>query len=606
MKLRICILVLFGFFVAVSSAGAFEPETLIVNDTLQKIYDGFSPPAVIKVTKGVYVARGYNRDNPVLIVGPSGLIVIDPGESIYAAERVKSAFNAELDNIFDKKPVKGIIYTHHHDCHINGASVFAGKDTEIIGHENLMKSLYDEWWGQVYPSRAAGGVKMGGLLFKKTDHEWDPGWYRGIVLAGDQINGPSGFLPPTRTVKDELKTTIAGVNLKLISTPAETGDIIVIWLPDKKVLIEIGIIYEAFPALVTMRGSGQRNPLNYINSLKICRDLEPKYLVKLHGNNPVTKGRENVRRFLTDFSDAIQFVHDQTIQYMNKGLAPGEIKDLIELPRHLAESSYLQETYGRIDWDVYHIFRYYRGYYTDKTRDLFPQSPIDEARMAAELAGGVNELAAKAYKAYVAGKLEWALKLADYALLLDKDNVSAFDTKKAAMLDLAEKTMNSQARNMLLSDYLLMTKQAYLPIDKPKFVFSIIDDNAVEFMPMDSLFRIMAVNLIASKSIEKDIIVGLKLTDINNNNQHDYKNKHKGKHGSNDPSRYSLHVRKGILEVESDNPKKAEFKIITDSLTWKELVLGKLKPEDAVDKKQVVIAGGDQQEFYDFMDLFDE
>ncbi len=606
MKLRICIMVLFGFLVAVSSAVAFDPKEVEVNDTLQEIYDGFFPPAVIKVTDGVYVARGYNRDNPVLIVGPSGLIIIDPGESIYAAERVKSAFNTKLDNIFDKKPVKGIIYTHHHDCHINGASVFADKHTEIIAHENLMKSLYDEWWGQLYPSRAAGGVKMGGLLFKKNQFEWDPGWYRGVVLAGDQISGPSGFLPPTRTVKDELKTTIAGVNLKLISAPGETGDIIVIWLPDKKVLIEIGIIYEAFPALVTMRGSGQRNPLNYINSLKICRDLEPEYRVKLHGNNPVTEGKENVRQFLTDFSDAIQFVHDQTIQYMNKGLAPGEIKDLIKLPPHLADLPYLKETYGRIDWDVYHIFRYYRGYYTDKTRDLFPQSPIDEARMAAELAGGVEELAVKANKAFVDDKFEWALKLADYVLLLDEDNVSAFNTKKDAMIALAEQTMNSQARNMLLSDYLLMTGQAKLPIDDPKFVFSIIDPNAVNFMPMDSLFRIMAVNLIASKSVEKDIIVCLQLTDINKHKKHNYKNIHKQKDGSTEPSRYALHLRKGILEVESDTLKKAEFKIITDSMTWKEMVLGKLQPEDAVSNGQVVIAGADPDDFYDFMHLFDE
>jgi alkyl sulfatase BDS1-like metallo-beta-lactamase superfamily hydrolase len=602
MKLRICILVLFGFFVAVSSAGAFDPVEVPVHPALEKIYDGFFPPAVIKVTDGVYVARGYNRDNPVLIVGRSGLIVIDPGESIGAAEEVKNAFNAKLDNIFDKKPVKGIIYTHHHDCHINGASVFADEHTEIIGQENLMKSLFDEWWGQMYPSRAEGGVKMGGIIFQN-----DPGWYAGYVLAGPQILGPSGFLPPTTTVKDELETTIAGVKLKLISAPAESRDVIVIWLPDKKVLIEIGIIYEAFPALVTMRGSGQRNPLDYISSLKICRDLEPEYLVKLHGNNPVTKGKKNIQRFLTDFSDAIQFVHDQTVQYINKGLTPGEIMNLIKLPPHLANSSYLQETYGRIDWDVFHIFRYYRGYYTGQPRDLFPQSPKDEADMAAELAGGVDKLAAKAAAAYAAGNFEWALKLADYALLIDEENASAFVTKKDAMLKLAEKTMNSQARNMLLSDYLLMTGQAdELPIGNPKLIFSMIDPNAVNFMPMDSIFRIMAVNLNADKSEEKDIVAALKLTDINNNNQHDYKNKHKRKHGGNDPSRYSLYVRKGILEVDSDMPKKAEFKIITNSMTWKQLVLGKIQPEDAVSDGQVVIAGADPEEFYDFMELFDE
>lgn len=346
----------------------FDPPAVPINPVLKEIYSGFFPPAVIEVTDGIYVARGFNRDNPVLIVGPAGLIVVDPGESIPAAEKVKSEFNAYLDNIFDKKPVKGIIYTHSHDCHVNGASVFAGEHTEIIGHEQLMAALFDEWFGPVYPSRAIGGAMMGGIPYLH-----DPGWYAGGTIFGPQIVGPQGFLAPTKTVKGELKTNIAGINLRLIAAPGETRDIIVAWLPDKDVLIEIGIIYEAFPALTTMRGSAQRNPMDYINSLKLCRDLEPEYLVKIHGNNPVTTGKENIRKFLTDFSDAIQFIHDQTLQYMNKGLTPGEIKDLIVLPPHLAGLPYLQETYGSIEWDVFHIFRYYRGYYTGKIRDLFPQ-----------------------------------------------------------------------------------------------------------------------------------------------------------------------------------------------------------------------------------------
>jgi len=373
-----------SLLVFATAAAGFEPPSVPVHPTLWESYVSFFPSAVLKVTDGVYVARGYNRDNPTLIEGVNGLIVIDPGESILAAQAAKDAFNAELDNIFDKKPVKAIIYTHSHDCHINGASVFADDHTEIIAHENLLTALYDEWFGQVYPSRADGGVKMSGFFFLN-----DPNWYTGYVLAGPQQFGPSGFLPPTTTVKGELKTTIAGVQFVLMPAPAETRDIVIVWLPQKKVLIEIGILYEAFPALVTMRGSGQRDPLEYLNSLKLCRSLNPEYLVALHGAHPITAGREQVRQVLTDFSDAIQFVHDQTVQYLNRSFAPGEIKDLIALPPHLATSPYLLETYGRLDWNVYHIFRYYRGYYTGKVRDLFPQSPLSQAQMAAELAGGL-------------------------------------------------------------------------------------------------------------------------------------------------------------------------------------------------------------------------
>ena len=99
-----------------------------------------------------------------LIEGKDGLIIVDPGESLQAAEVVKEAYNKQLNNIFDRKPVKAVIYTHHHDCHIHGASVFADNDTEIIAHDLLDDTLYYDWYGQLFPSRAEGGMMMAGVL----------------------------------------------------------------------------------------------------------------------------------------------------------------------------------------------------------------------------------------------------------------------------------------------------------------------------------------------------------------------------------------------------------------------------------------------------------
>ncbi len=576
------------------ATAAYEPEAVPVHPTLLDKYEEFFPPTVIRVTEGVYVARGYNRDNPALIEGDDGLIIVDPGESIPAARIVRAAFNAHLDNILDKKPVKAIIYTHEHDCHIHGAAVFAGEHTEIIAHESLVHSLFDEWYSQIYPSRVVGGMKMAGLLFQDAPVRDGQGWYVGYVLSGANILGPSGFLPPTKTVKGELKITIAGVEVQLMAVAAETHDVILVWLPGKRVLIEIGVLYEAFPALTTTRGSGQRNPLDYVATLKLCRSLNPEYLVALHGPNPVTSGEEAVRQYLTNFSDAIQFIHDQTVHYLNQGLTPGQMKDLIVLPPHLASSPYLQETYGAKDWDICHIFRYYRGYYTGLIRDLFLQSPLQEARMSAELAGGVDALAGKAQQALEADNLEWALRLADDVLLLDSENAAAFETKKAAMLALAETTMNSQARNMLLSDYLQMTGQIRVafPFENPKALFSRIAPNIIRLMPLDALHRIMAVNLNASKAMETDVAMRLQLTDVQEDKP-------------TDAHTTTLQVRKGVLEVDPPFSGTAQFVISTDVQTWKELVLGKLAPSNAVAEGKVVISGGTPEHFYAFMGLFD-
>jgi len=587
MKVRSLWILLFSFFVLTLPAAAFEPPSIAVHPKLQGLYESFFPGKVLRATDGVYVTRGYNRDNPVLIEGVDGLIIIDPGESKNAAEIVKSAFNAHLENIFDRKPVKAIIYTHHHDCHIHGASVFANTETEIIAHENLMTTLFYDWYSQLYPSRLEGGVKMSGNLFAK-----DPGWYAGCGLFATQIPGDSGFLPPTKTVNDTLEINIAGVNISLFSTPGETRDILLVWLPDKKTLIQIGNFYQAFPAITTIRGAYPRDPLSYISSLDFYRSLNPEYMVLCHGPNPVMVGKDNINRTLTNYRDAIQFVHDQTVQYMNKGLTPGEIQALVKLPPHLVDDPFLQEVYGAVDRNIYEIFWWYRGYFSGKCRDLFPQSPLQKAEMARDLAGGVNFLAAKAKDALDDGKLEWALELADDVLLLDSGNADARATKNAAIILLAEETMNAQTRNYLLSEYLLETGQAQLPIiGKPKLAFAHMDENAVRLMPMDTLFRIMAVSLNASKSLEKDMIAGLFLLDIVSSAAPSY-------------SYYTLNVRRGILEVKEATMFSGEFIIFTDPVVWKKLVLGKLDPQTAVSDGDVYLYQLNPEDFCDFMDLF--
>ncbi len=90
MKSSTCLVLLLVAFAFISaSATAFEPEVVDTNPKLADFTAAFFPPQVLNVTDGVYIARGYNRDNPVLIEGTDGLIVIDPGESIIAAEIVK-------------------------------------------------------------------------------------------------------------------------------------------------------------------------------------------------------------------------------------------------------------------------------------------------------------------------------------------------------------------------------------------------------------------------------------------------------------------------------------------------------------------------------------
>ena len=55
-----------------------------------------------------------------------------------------------------------------------------------------------------------------------------------------------------------------------------------------------------------------------MNAVDLMRSLKPNILVPQH-TRPVA-GEEVVMDILTAYRDGIQFVRDQTIRYMNKGL----------------------------------------------------------------------------------------------------------------------------------------------------------------------------------------------------------------------------------------------------------------------------------------------
>ena len=97
MKKLLYLALLVCLLVPATKAAAYDPDTVPVPDLLLEKYQGFFPPEVIQVTDGVYVASGYNRDNPVLIEGTNGLIIVDPGESIPAAQAVEGRLQCRAE-----------------------------------------------------------------------------------------------------------------------------------------------------------------------------------------------------------------------------------------------------------------------------------------------------------------------------------------------------------------------------------------------------------------------------------------------------------------------------------------------------------------------------
>ena len=503
---------------------------------------------VIKVTDGVYVAIGFGLANCILLEGDDGVVIVDAMESEEAAVPVKEAFSK-----ITSKPVKALIFTHYHSDHTNGATIMAGDDNPDI-YSHAATSYY---------------MERIGTITRETTYRRAMRQFGTLLPDGGIINdgiGPRfeydesktlGLLVPTKTFsEDHLNLEIAGLKLSLVYAPGETPDQIFIWLPEKKVLLPADNYYKSFPNLYAIRGTAYRDVKRWVNSIDKMRALKPDYLVPQH-TRPLT-GREAIYQTLTNYRDAIQFVHDQTIRLMNKGLTPMEIVERVKLPPHLARQPYLHEYYGTVPWSVRAIFDGYLGWFGGKATDLFPLPLKERARRFADLAGGEQALLDRAKQAVAGEDYQWALELTDQLLQLNPESKEVRTLKASSLKALGSRQITSTARNYYLTQALETEGKLHIGMMK------IPDKNLLKNLQVADIFNAMAVNLIPEKSIDVNTVAGFRFPDTG--------------------EAFSVHVRRGVAEIQAQFPENPDIALTVDSTVWKEVVTGFRNPAIALVK----------------------
>lgn len=185
--------------------------------------------------------------------------------------------------------------------------------------------------------------------------------------------------------------------------------------------------------------------MEWMHSVDLIRRFEPDFLVPCH-TKPIF-GAQNIQEITIAYRDAIQYVHDQTVRNMNKGLMPDDITQLVKLPPQLAQHPYLQEFYGKVEWSVKNIFNGYLGFFDGNSTTLQPLNPTEKAQKMAELVGGQDILKQKCQKAFEAKQYEWALELTDYLLRLQPQDTEGVRIKVASLEALGEAESNPNARH---------------------------------------------------------------------------------------------------------------------------------------------------------------
>ena len=545
------------------------PDQPSIHPKLLATNDYWSPPAVHKVTDGVYVAVGYDLANSIMIEGDDGIIIVDTLSTYEDAKEVIAEFRKITD-----KPVKAIIYSHGHLDHVHGTGAFLeeGEDVEIYAHDSHLDFYINEnsVLGPIASIRS--GYAAGAFLPNEGPDR------KNLGIFPPMAPGTIAYVQPTQTFSDELEVEISGVKLKMVFVAGESSDQIYIWLPEKEVLLIGDNIYAIVPNIYTLRGAVYRDPMNYVNALDKMIPLDAEYLVPSHVK-PVT-GKENIKDILVSTRDAAQYIYDQTIRGMNQGYTADELSRMIQLPEQLDNHPWLTKTRNDVSAHVKQIYYGNLGWFEGNSVFLNSISSDERSHKIVEGFGGVQKTMSLTRDAIDNGEYEWAAELGSFVLTVEPDNEQAKLLQAYVLRVLSQRTEGQDERHWLLTDARVL--EGKITIDPGAFTQSSPEQMAE--LPIEKLIKFLPTKLDPQKAAGIDTILGVTYSDIDMS--------------------FTLHVRNSILAVTDGVPENPDMTITLDSDTHKLIVGGHLGILDAVESGQVEL-DGDIDDLVDFLNLFD-
>ena len=346
-----------------------------------------------KIRNFIYMSQG--NSNSYLVLTEAGKVVINTGMG-YEARVHKQLFDE-----ISTAPLRYILLTQGHVDHVGGVAHFREPGTQVIAQAGNPACQRDD-------ERIAGiRVTRGAVFFKQAIE-------RALRMAADNPSLMVQDRPqPDLLFTDRHSFEEGGLCFELYAAPGgETIDSMFVWLPQHSIAFSgnmLGPLFPHFPNFYTLRGDKYRAAEPYLEALDRLRALEPELLIT--GHFAPIEGRALIRTELSRLRDAVEYVHDKTLQGINQG------RDIFELMREIRLPPELQvgEGYGKVSWAVRAVYENYLGWFRMRsTTELYAEPPESVYGELAELAGS-DALVQRARKHVEAGRPLHAIHLAEIA-----------------------------------------------------------------------------------------------------------------------------------------------------------------------------------------------
>jgi alkyl sulfatase BDS1-like metallo-beta-lactamase superfamily hydrolase len=381
---------------------------------------------VLQINDAVYQASGFG--NTFLVVTAEGNVVIDTSLVLSAAAH-RQALRA-----IDDGPIRAIILTHAHSDHTGGVGLWKEEGTEVIAQRSHAE--FQHYQARLAPLFGYRNLAQFSRLFGLR--ELPP-----FAPPDAPVENAAGDILATIQFEHFYEFELGGLTFQMLHTPGETPDHLTVWIPEYKIAFPGDNYYISFPNLYTLRGTEPRRALDYVRSLDTVLGWEPEILAPSHGN-PIY-GKEEVRRTVTEYRDAIQYVHDETVRGMNAGKDVHTLMNEVQLPPDFR----LNEVYGNVPWSVRGIYEGYIGWFDGNPSSMFSTPARSVYPALVEMAGGAAAVAQAAAELVEQGELQRALHMADVALAADAQNLAALRAKRDALERLLQSSVNLNEQGWL-------------------------------------------------------------------------------------------------------------------------------------------------------------
>lgn len=414
---------------------------------------------LFEVCDGIYQVRGYDMANVTFIRTDHGYIVFDVlmcKEDMAEALALAKAHLGEIN-------VVAVLYSHSHVDHYGGVEGLITKDQVADAGLTLEEQLESGKVPILAPkgfleAAVSENVYAGTAMARRAQYQYGTLLEQGATgrlamgIGMGQSVGTVGLLAPTYEVSSDETLQIDGVEIQFQLTPGtEAPAEMNAYFPKYRALWLAENCTGTLHNLYTLRGAQVRDAsawADYI--LQADQRFGDETDVVFQSHNWPHWGDE-IHTYLTDTASVYQFIHDQTLHYINQGYTAAEISRMIELPQALEKTWYTRQYYGTLSHNVKAVYQKYMGWYDANPVNLNPLTPEESAKKLVEYLGDTDAVLEKAQADFDRGEYQWVAQITRELVYADPENQAARNLCADALEQLGYQAESGTWRNAYLT-----------------------------------------------------------------------------------------------------------------------------------------------------------